>query len=98
RGPPPDVVLKRDEAARQLKMSLRQLQRLIAVGRIAALPSGIARAEIERYARTPQMPLTKVATGAVRQFAAQREALRAREALKAMRSAWGWGSGRKRPK
>lgn len=49
----PDAVLTREEAAKQLKVSVRQLRRLVAAGHIAALPSGIARAEIQRYATTP---------------------------------------------
>lgn len=57
----PDVILTREQAARQIKVSVRQLQRLIRAGRIMAHPSGIARAELERYARTPQTRLSESA-------------------------------------
>jgi hypothetical protein len=43
-------VLTRKQAADQLKISVRQLQRLAAGGRIALHPNGVARAELERYA------------------------------------------------
>ena len=80
-----DLVLTRDDAARQLKMSVRQLQRLIAAGRLLALPSGIARVELERYARTPQTPLPKAMTKGVFERTSSEEAERGRALLKAMR-------------
>lgn len=81
----PDIVLTRAEAARQLKVSVRQLQRLVASGRVVALPSGIARAELERYAKTPQVPLPKTMTRPMRERSASDEADRLNELLKARR-------------
>lgn len=81
------VVLTRAEAARQLKVSVRQLQRLVAAGRLAALPSGIARAELERYAKVPHTPLPKAMTRPMRERTAQSEAERGRALLKAARVA-----------
>lgn len=77
----PDVILTREQAAQQLKVSLRQLQRLVRAGRIMAHPSGIASAELERYAKTPQTRLSNTTPrrGAVSTEAAQlREMLRLR--------------------
>lgn len=45
-----DLVLTRKQAAEQLKISVRQLQRLAAAGRIALHSNGVARSELERYA------------------------------------------------
>ncbi len=83
-APAADVILTRDEAARQLKVSVRQLQRLIRAGRIMAHPSGIARAELERYARTPQTRLTAKATQ-MRRSSVQHEAADLRALLKLRR-------------
>jgi hypothetical protein len=83
---PDDVVLTRAEAARQLKISVRQLQRLVAAGRIVPLPSGIARAELERYAKTPQTPLPKVVTKPMRERTASDEAARLDALLKTRRA------------
>ena len=82
-----DVVLTRADAARELKVSVRQLQRLVAAGRLAALPSGIARAELERYAKLPHTPLPKAMTRPMRERTAQTEAERGRALLKAARVA-----------
>lgn len=75
----PDVILTRDQAAQQLKVSVRQLQRLVRAGRIMAHPSGISRAELERYAKTPQTKLTagaaKVRRQSVTEEAAELKAL-----------------------
>lgn len=82
-GSGPDVILTRDEAARQLKVSVRQLQRLVRAGRLMAHPSGIARAELERYAKTPQTRLKANATlpkraAVVEEMAQGRELLKLR--------------------
>jgi hypothetical protein len=82
-----DVVLTRMEAAAQLKVSVRQLQRLVAAGRLAALPSGIARAELERYAKTPQHPLPKAMTRPIRERTAREEADRGRALLRSTAAA-----------
>jgi excisionase family DNA binding protein len=76
-APLPDVILTREEAARQLKVSVRQLQRLVRAGRLLAHPSGIARAELERYAKTPQTKLTATTTrrASVREDMAQGRAM-----------------------
>jgi excisionase family DNA binding protein len=79
-----DVILTRDEAARQLKVSVRQLQRLVRAGRLMAHPSGIARAELERYAKTPQTRLTARATQ-MRRSSVQQEAADLRALLKLRR-------------
>jgi small-conductance mechanosensitive channel len=80
-----DLIVTREVAAKQLKVSVRQLQRLIAAGRLASLPSGIARAELERYARTPPTPLPKMLNKAQRERTASEEAERGRALLKALR-------------
>jgi excisionase family DNA binding protein len=80
----PEVILTREQAAKQLKVSGRQLQRLIRAGRIMAHPSGVARAELERYARTPQTRLTAGATR-VRRSSVTEEAASLRELLKLRR-------------
>lgn len=85
-GVGPDVVLTRVEAARALKVSVRQLQRLVASGRLVALPSGVARAELERYAKTPQVPLPKTMTRPMRERTASDEADRLNDLLKSRRS------------
>jgi excisionase family DNA binding protein len=79
-----EVILTRDEAAKQLKVSVRQLQRLVRAGRIMAHPSGIARAELERYAKTPQTKLTAAQT-AMRRSSVKEEAADLREMLKLRR-------------
>lgn len=81
----PDVVLTRAEAAKQLKVSVRQLQRLVAGGRIAALPSGIARVELERYAKAPVVPLPRSVTRPMRERSAKEEADRGRAMLQLAR-------------
>lgn len=81
-APGPDVILTRDEAARQLKVSVRQLQRLVRAGRLLAHPSGIARAELERYAKTPQ---TRLAASSPRRSSATEEAAELRAMLKLRR-------------
>jgi hypothetical protein len=83
--PTPDLVLTRDEAARQLKMSTRQLRKLVAAGRLASLPSGIARAELERYSRTPQTPLPAAVSKAVHERTPSEMAELVRARLKTMR-------------
>jgi len=83
-SPGPDVILTRDQAAKQLKVSVRQLQRLIRAGRIMAHPSGIARAELERYAKTPQTKLT-AATRVQRRSSINDEAAQLRAELKLRR-------------
>jgi excisionase family DNA binding protein len=84
-GAPSEIVLTRDEAAKQLKVSVRQLQRLIAAGRLLALPSGIARAELERYSRTPQTALLKAMSRGVFERTSSEEAERGRALLKTLR-------------
>lgn len=69
-----EVILTRAQAAKALKVSVRQLQRLVAAGRLLPHPSGIARAELERYAKTPQTPLPKVVTRATHLRTADEEA------------------------
>jgi hypothetical protein len=61
-----DLVLTRRQAADQLKISVRQLQRLAAGGRIALHPNGVARAELERYAST--LKLNEFDENGVRRF------------------------------
>lgn len=80
-----DLVLTREQAAAQLKVSVRQLRRLVAAGRIAALPSGIARAELERYAKTSTLALPKAMTRPMAERTAQNEADRLTEMLKTRR-------------
>lgn len=81
----PTLVLTRKDAARELRVSLAQLYRLIAAGRLVALPSGIARTELERYARAPQTKLRANATRGKRERSAADEAARLRDMLKAQR-------------
>lgn len=81
-APAGDVILTRDEAARQLKVSVRQLQRLVRAGRLMAHPSGIARAELERYAKTPQ---TKLSNTTPRRSAVAEEAEQLRALLRLRR-------------
>lgn len=73
-APEGDVILTRDQAAKQLKVSTRQLQRLVSAGRILAHPSGIARVELERYAKTPQAKLPQLVSRPMRERAAKDEA------------------------
>lgn len=76
------LVYTRKEAARALRVSLSQLYRLIAAGRLEALPSGIARAELERFTRTPQTKLRTNATRGKKVHRASVEAERVVEWLK----------------
>lgn len=84
RSPSVDPIVTRDEAAAMLKISTRHLRKLVAAGRIVAQPSGIAREEIERYARTPQAPLPRVFSKARRERSAKEEADRGRAMLTAL--------------
>jgi hypothetical protein len=84
RSPVTDPIVTRDEAAAMLKVSTRHLRKLVAAGRIVAQPSGIARDEVERYARTPQPPLPTVVSKAKRERTAEEEAERTRSMLKAL--------------
>lgn len=81
----PSLVLTRAEAAKALRVSISQLYRLIAAGRIAALPSGIARAELDRYMRTPQTKLTAIMSRGKSRRTADQEVDRLSEMLKATR-------------
>lgn len=72
--PAEPIIYTRREAARELRISMAQLYRLIAAGRLTALPSGIAREELLRYARTPQTKLRSNATRGKREFRASAEA------------------------
>lgn len=76
------LIVSRRDAARLINVSERQLRKLVAAGRILAMPSGITRAELERYAKTPQTPLPKMMTRPMRERSAQEEAERGREMLK----------------
>lgn len=78
-----EIVFTRDEAAAKIKVSLRQLQRLVAAGLLSALPSGIARAELERYAKAPPVALPRAMTKPKRERTAQDEAARLTQLLKA---------------
>lgn len=75
------LVLTRAEAAKELKVSVRQLQRLVRAGRLMAHPSGIARTELERYAKTPQTKVTEAMTRK-RHLSPKEEAERGREMLR----------------
>ena len=79
-----DVILTREDAAQQLKVSPRQLQRLVRAGRLMAHPSGIARVELERYAKTPQTKLSGTHRLALRSSVVE-EAAAGRELLKLRR-------------
>jgi hypothetical protein len=81
------LVLTRKQAADQLKISVRQLQRLAAGGRIALHPNGVARAELERYAATLVLdgPTPKLLTHPQAMRANKAEAERTRAALKIRR-------------
>lgn len=79
------LVYTRKEAAKVLRISEAQLYRLLAAGRLVALPSGIARAELERYARTPQPKLTAVMTRRQSTRTANEEADRLEALLKVSR-------------
>lgn len=85
RSPAVDPIVSRAEAASMLKVSSRQLRKLVAAGRLVAQPSGIARVELERYAKTPQGPLPRVVSKAKRERTASEEAERGRAMLKALR-------------
>lgn len=85
RSPSTDPIVSRTEAAAMLKVSARQLRKLVAAGRLVAQPSGIARVELERYAKTPQGPLPRVVSKARRERTATEEADRGRAMLKALR-------------
>lgn len=82
-----DLIVTRDEAARQLKMSVRQLQRLVQAGRISVQPSGFARAELERFVRTPQTSLPSAVAKAVHERTPSEEMALGRAQLKAMQKA-----------
>lgn len=77
------LILTRQEAAAVLRISVRQLQRLVRTGRVVSLPSGIAKTELERYARTPQTPLPKPMTRPMALRSAKDEADRLTDLLKA---------------
>ena len=79
------LVYTRKEAAKVLRISEAQLYRLLAAGRLVALPSGIARTELERYARTPQPKLTAVMSRGKARRAASDEADRLEALLRATR-------------
>jgi excisionase family DNA binding protein len=81
----PSLVLTRKEAAAALRVSVSQLYRLIAAGRLTALPSGIARAELERYVKAPQPKLTTVMSRGKMHRTANEEADRLDAMLKATR-------------
>lgn len=82
---PEPLVYTRKEAAAALRVSLAQLYRLIAAGRLVTLPSGIARDELARYVRTPQTKLTGTMSHGKAQRTATEEAQRGRDMLKALR-------------
>lgn len=78
------IVYTRREAAAELKISVSQLYRLLAAGRLTALPSGITREELLRYARSPQTKLRNETRGK-REFRASNEAAKVRDWLKSER-------------
>jgi hypothetical protein len=79
-----DLVLTREQAAEQLKVSVRQLQRLAAAGKLVLTRAGVARAELERYAATLVLdtPAPKLLTHPQAMRANKAEAERTRAALK----------------
>jgi hypothetical protein len=62
-GAAPVLVYTKVEAAKALRISVAQLYRLIAAGRLAAIPEGIAREELERYVRTPKPRMSAATRG-----------------------------------
>jgi hypothetical protein len=62
-APRETLVYTKAEAAKALRISVAQLYRLIAAGRLTAIPEGIARAELERYVRTPKPRMSAATRG-----------------------------------
>jgi len=79
------LVYTRAEAAKALRISISQLYRLIASGKLWAQPSGITREALHEYLRRPQSKLKPAMSRGKASRTATEEAQRLRDMLKTQR-------------
>lgn len=80
---PEPLVYTREEAAKALRVSISQLYRLIATGKLWAQPSGITREALHEYLKRPQSKVPAAMSRAKATRTATEEGARLRTLLKA---------------